>query len=48
MIRRFNAWANRNPLLAVWLGFIVAFLIMCAAEPLLVKQLDHPTYRSAT
>jgi hypothetical protein len=32
MIRAFSRWANRNPLLAVWLGFIVCFFLLLAAH----------------
>lgn len=47
-MKRFNAWANRNPLLAVWLGFIAAFLIMYVATPVLVRHIEQPVHRSAT
>lgn len=32
MIRKFNRWTNRNPLVAVCLGFFVCFAILIAAE----------------
>jgi hypothetical protein len=32
VIRKFNRWTNRNPLLAVCLGFFVCFAILIAAE----------------
>jgi hypothetical protein len=42
MIRRFSAWANRNPLAAIWLGFVAAFLLMYVAVPSLIRHADHP------
>jgi hypothetical protein len=35
-MKRLFRWFDRNPLLGVWLGFIVAFLIMLFGAPLLL------------
>jgi hypothetical protein len=43
MMRRFSAWANRNPLLAVWVGFLAAFLIMCFVAPHLLAHAPFTT-----
>jgi hypothetical protein len=32
MIRKFNRWTNRNPLLAACLGFMFCFAVLIAAE----------------
>jgi hypothetical protein len=42
IVKKFNAWANRNPLLAVWLGFVAAFLILYFAAPSLVERVEQP------
>jgi hypothetical protein len=47
MIRRFSAWANRNPLAAIWLGFLAAFALMYVAASMLVRHVEHVA-RSAT
>jgi hypothetical protein len=47
MIRRFSHFCNRNPLLAVWIGFLAAFALMYVAAPILVRHVEHVA-RSAT
>jgi hypothetical protein len=47
MIRRFSRFCERNPLVAVWLGFAVCFVLMYCAAPLLVRHVEHVA-RSAT
>jgi hypothetical protein len=46
-MKRLNAWFNRNPLLAVYLGLIAAFALMYVAVPMLVRHVEHVA-RSAT
>lgn len=41
MIRRFSAWTNRNPLLAVWIGLLICFVLMYVATPLIVRHADQ-------
>lgn len=38
MIRAFLKWFDRNPLVAVWAGFIVCFVILVAAHAWDVSQ----------
>lgn len=47
-MKRFSAWANRNALLAVWLGALAAFALMYISAPLIVRHVEQPTHRSAT
>lgn len=48
MIRRLSRHLDRNPLLAMLLGAVVAFLIVYLAAPSLVERVEQPTQRSAT
>lgn len=31
-MKAFSRWANRNPLIAIWLGFIVCFALLLVAH----------------
>jgi hypothetical protein len=46
-MKRFSRWANRNPLAAIWIGFLAAFALMYVAAPMLVRHVEHVA-RSAT
>lgn len=54
MIRSFIRWFDRNPLIAVWCGFVVAFALLVAArawdvsETQSIRQHNHYTSRSSS
>ena len=43
-MKRVNAWANRNPLLAVWIGFAVCFALTYLTAPLIVRHIETTTH----
>lgn len=45
-MKRFSTWANRNPLLAVWLGFVVCFVLMYCLAPQLIARVERPVHSS--
>lgn len=54
MIRSFLRWFDRNPLIAVWCGLVVAFVLLVvarawdASETPSIWQQIHYTSRSST
>lgn len=49
MIHRLSRFFDQRPLLAIWLGFAVCFVLMYCAAPLLVRHADAPAHvRGAT
>lgn len=44
MIRRLSRFCERNPLVAVWLGFAVCFVLMYCAAPLIERHVETTTH----
>jgi hypothetical protein len=42
-VKRFSRWCDRNPLLAVWLGFVAVLLIMIFIAPHLLVRASFTT-----
>jgi archaellum component FlaF (FlaF/FlaG flagellin family) len=48
VIRRFSAYLDARPALAMLLGSLIAFLILYFAAPSLYERVEQPMHRSAT